>query len=125
MGPITYDETPEFVRDVKQLLKRFRSLREDIEVAKRAAIELFHGNPRIDYNSIEEIPGHCTDAIRCCKVKKFACRALKGRGVMSGIRMTYAFHVAERRVAFIQMYFKGDEDMEDKQRLKDYIVGTR
>ena len=122
---ITYDETAEFARDVKQLLKRFRSIREDMEVVKRAAIELFHGSPKIDNNSVEEIPGHCTDTIRCCKIKKFACRALKGRGVMSGIRVTYAFHIAERRVVFIQMYFKGDESMEDKQRLKNYLASIR
>lgn len=122
MKLITYDETPEFARDVKRLIKRFRSLREDLEVAKRAAIELFHANPRIDNNSIEEIHGYRTAVTRSCKIKKFACRALKGRGIMSGIRIIYAFYVEERRVVFVEMYFKGDKEIEDKQRLKDYLA---
>ena len=49
--------------------------------------------------------------------KKFACKALKGRGVQSGIRVIYAYFVKEDRVEFIEIYFKGDKASEDRHRI--------
>lgn len=121
MDRIRYEETIGFAHDIKKLLKRFRSLRADIEVAKRYALEPFHAEPRIDTNAIEEISGSCTEEVRACKIKKFTCRAIKGRGVMSGIRITYAYHIRQKRVVFIEIYFKGDKENEDRARLKEYL----
>lgn len=39
---MNYDETKEFKRDFKKLLKKFSSLAEDLEVNKQYRIELFH-----------------------------------------------------------------------------------
>lgn len=116
-----YEESAQFARDLKKLLKRFRTLEEDLERAKRFAIEIFHADPRVDTNAIEQIPGFCTDEILVCKIRKFACGALKGRGAMSGIRIIYVYHVSARKVVFIEMYFKGDKENEDQEVLKDYL----
>lgn len=121
MRTIEYGETHGFSRDFKKLLKRFRSLESDLEHAKQFAIGVFHANPRIDTNAVEEIGGFCTDAVRVCKVRKFPCRALVGRGAMSGIRVIYAYFPAESRVDFIEIYFKGDKENEDRKRIKEYL----
>jgi hypothetical protein len=120
MNPITYKSTSGFDKDLKRLLKKFRTLEDDIEVAKKSAIELFHLN-KIDNNSVEPIPNFCSDELKICKVKKFACKALKGRGVQSGIRVIYAYHVLNNRVEFIEMYFKGESENENKERIKEYL----
>jgi len=39
---INYFETEFFKKDLKRLLKKYRSLNDDINVAKRDAIELYH-----------------------------------------------------------------------------------
>ena len=39
---IDYCETPEFQKDFKKLLKKFKTLEGDFELAKRATIELYH-----------------------------------------------------------------------------------
>jgi hypothetical protein len=121
MNPITYKSTSGFNKDLKRLLKKFRTLEDDIEVAKKSAIELFHLN-KIDNNSVEPIPNFCSDELKICKVKKFACKALKGRGVQSGIRIIYAYHVLNNKVDFIEMYFKGESENEDKERIKEYLA---
>ncbi len=120
MNPITYKNTSGFDKDLKRLLKKFRTLESDIKVAKTNAIELFHLK-NIDNNSVEPIPNFCSDELKICKVKKFACKALKGRGVQSGIRIIYAYHVSTNTIDFIEMYFKGESENEDKEKIKQYL----
>ena len=117
---INYGQTEEFQKDLNKLLKKYRSLEEDLELAKVAAIELFHLQ-KINNLSIFPIPGFCTEEILVCKIKKFACKALKGRGSKSGIRVIYAFHVKSLQVIFIEIYFKGDHENEDPERIKRYL----
>ena len=126
---ISYSETPEFKKDLKQLLKKFRSLEDDLGLAKKAAIEFFHiGVPdargtfeRKDTGAIFPITGFGNEEIQVCKVKKFACRSLKGRGARSGIRIIYVFHRAIAKVVFIEIYFKGEQENEDRERIRKYL----
>jgi hypothetical protein len=53
------------------------------------------------------------------KVKKIACKALKGRGVNSGLRLIYALFPDEQKIAFIELYHKSDKENEDKTRITD------
>jgi len=120
MNPINYKSTSGFEKDLKKLLKKFRTLEDDIEIAKKNAIELYHIG-KIDNETIEPIPTFCTEEIKICKVKKFACKSLKGRGVKSGIRIIYAYHTLTKTVDFIEIYFKGESENEDKERIKQYL----
>ncbi|MFH0951199.1 MAG: hypothetical protein V1765_01865 [bacterium] len=117
---INYGETPAFQKDFKRLLKKFKSLGDDLELAKVAAIELSHIQ-KINNLSIFLVQGSCTEKIQICKIKKFACKALKGRGSKSGIRVIYAFHCESCKVDFIEIYFKGEQENEDKDRIKEYL----
>ena len=117
---ISYKQTEEFQKDFKKLLKKYRSLEEDLELVKRAAIELFHLQ-KINNLSVFPVSGFCSEKILVCKIKKFACRALKGRGSKSGIRVIYAFHISTLRVDFIEIYFKADQENEDQKRIQKYL----
>jgi len=117
---IDYGQTEEFQKDLKKLLKKFCSLKDDLELAKRAAIELYHLQ-KINNLSVFPAPGFCTEEVLVCKIKKFACRVLKGRGSKSGIRVIYAFHVKSLQVNFIEIYFKADQENEDQARIKRYL----
>mgnify|MGYP000910955415 FL=1 len=121
---IEYNETNLFQKDLKHLLKKFPTLKDDIEIAKKNAIELYHIN-KIDNQSVFPIQGFCTSKIKVYKLKKFACKALKGRGSKSGIRIIYAFHLETSKVVFIQLYFKGEQLNEDKDRIKEYLRENR
>ena len=128
MNQINYKITQEFKKDFKRLLKKFRSLEEDFEFVKIATIEPYHIG--VLYNGVLEkkdaysiflIPNFCTEELKICKIKKFACKSLKGRGVISGIRIIYAFYVKTQIVEFIEIYFKGESENEDKERIKKYL----
>ena len=117
---ITYNSIDPFNKDLKRLSKKFPSLLEDLELVKRAAIELFHLK-KVNNNAVFPIPDFCSDSFQVCKIKKFACRSLKGRGVKSGIRVTYFFNIQTLEVVFIEIYFKSEQENEDRVRIKDYL----
>jgi len=117
---IDYRETPDFQRDFKRLVKRFRTLDDDFVLAKKAAIELFHLKG-IDNRAVFPIPGFCRDSVQILKLKKFACKSLFGKGVHSGLRVIYAFDSAGFAVDFIEIYYKGDKENEDRDRIMAYL----
>ena len=117
---ITYKSIDAFDKDLKRLTKKFVSLQEDLGLAKRAAIELFHIK-KLDNRAVFPIPDFCSDTFQVCKIKKFACRSLKGRGVKSGIRVIYFFDIQKLEVIFIEMYFKSEQENEDRERIREYL----
>ena len=121
---IDYEKSDYFQKDFKHLLKKYRTLEDDLETAKRDAIELYH-IMGVDNQSVFPIQGFCSEEIMICKIKKFACKALKGRGSKSGIRIIYAFYCQSYKVEFIEIYFKGNKENEDRERIKDYLKNDR
>lgn len=116
------DRLPEFEKDLKKL-KRFRSLDEDLKIFIKAQLKVFH-KLNINTGGIFQLTGLPFDKPKIYKAKKFACKALKGRGVQSGIRVIYAYFEQEDRIEFVEIYFKGDKPNEDRQRILD-IYGYR
>jgi hypothetical protein len=115
-----YEETDLFARDFKKLLRKFRSLEEDLEIAKKNAIELFHIH-HIDNNSVFEIKGaRNTTKLQFYKLKKFSCHNLKGKGSKSGIRIVYAYFSESQKAVLLQIYFKGHRENEDRKRIKSF-----
>ena len=117
---LTYSATLEFEKLFKKLAKRFRSLPDDLETAKRAAIELLH-TQGIDNQSCFKLQGHENIFCDFYKVKKFACKTLKGKGVRSGIRIIYAHYSRENHVEFIEIYYKQDQTTESAELINVYL----
>lgn len=111
---IEYHQTDTFKKNFKKLTKRFKTLPADLEVAKKSAIELFHKH-EIDNHSIVFITGYHHRDCQVYKLRKFACRYLKGKGSRSGVRVIYAFHPKQCRITLIDIYFKADQACENKQ----------
>ena len=118
MGTIFKEEIqlPEFERDLKQLTKKYRSLPEDMKTLVTFSLNLFH---KLNQNQdgIELIAGIGIEYPKIYKVTKFTCKALKGRGAKSGIRVIYAYFPDKDRVEFVEMYFKTDQTNESRERI--------
>jgi mRNA-degrading endonuclease RelE of RelBE toxin-antitoxin system len=111
---------PEFEKDLKKFVRRFASLEEDLQTFVRVAMNLFH-KQNIDSQAIFHISDLGIRSPKIYKVKKFACKALKGKGVQSGIRVIYAYNEEEDRVEFIELYYKGDKESENRGRIMKYF----
>jgi len=107
---------PEFEKDLKRLCKRFSSLEEDLQTFIKVAMNLYH-KQKIDSNAIFHISDLGIKSSKIYKAKKFACKALKGKGAQSEIRVIYAYHEEADWVEFVEIYFKGDKASEDRGRI--------
>ncbi len=110
---------PEFEKDLKKLLKRFSSLEDDLRTFIKVAMYLFH-KQGIDSRAIFHISDLGIKSPKIYKAKKFACRALKGKGAQSGINVIYAHRKEEDWIEFIEIYYKGDKESEDRERILRY-----
>jgi hypothetical protein len=116
---------PEFAEEIEKLGKRFRTIHDDLEIFIEKQLYLYH-KLKIDNRGIFQITGLSIDDPQLYKAKKFACRSLPGRGVQSRIRVIYAHFEKQDKIELVEMYFKGDKENEDKQRiLKYYGKGGR
>ena len=109
---MNFDQLSEFQRDLKFLIKKYRTLNDDLEIVKKVlAVNPDERPPfsfRIDNLGIET----CV-----IKVKKIACRALKGKGVNSGLRLIYGYFEEEQKIIFIELYHKNDKESENRERI--------
>lgn len=113
------EELPEYARDLKKLSKKFKTLPDDIKTFITTQLNLYH-KLNIDNHGIVRISGPNINYPHIYKVRKFACRALKGKGVESGIRIIYAYYPNEDKIEFIEIYYKGNQENEDRGRIYKY-----
>jgi hypothetical protein len=107
-------ELTEFKKDLKNLLKKYRTLNDDLEVVKRVLAVTPDERPPFSFR-MDNL------GLEACiiTVKKIACKALKGRGVNSGLRLIYAHFPDEQKITFIELYHKNEKENEDKTRILD------
>ena len=112
---------PEFAKDLKKLLKKYPTLEEDLATWSEKELILYH-KLGIDNEGVFRIAGLGTSTAAIYKSKKFACRSLKGRGAHSGIRVIYSYDKGEDSIDLIEIYFKGDKENEDRERIREYLA---
>ena len=107
-----FDTLPEFEKDLKQLLKSYRTLKEDLSEIKTILKKKPNERPPFSFQ-IADL------GLKTCiiKVKKLACKAIKGRGVNSGLRLIYAWFEIEQKITFVELYHKSDKEIEDRVRI--------
>ena len=108
-----FEETPEFRKDLKRLNKKYRSLSADLQTFRGIIAANPLGNP-----------GHfrvitSTDQFHIIKAR-MQCRYLIG----PVLRVVYAYIEVQRRVEFIELYFKGDKENEDRERIQRYLAAS-
>ena len=105
-----FDELAEFQKDLKTLLKKYRTLNDDLDVVRQVLTTSPDARPPLSFR-IDNL----TLATCVIKIKKIACKSLKGRGVNSGLRLIYAYFKDQEKIIFVELYHKNDK--EDKQRI--------
>lgn len=109
---MTFEELAEFKKDLKTLTKKYRTLNDDLGVVKRVLEVSPDERPPFSFR-IDDL------GLKTCiiKVKKIACKSMKGRGVNSGLRLIYAHFPEENKIVFIELYHKNTKEIEDKERI--------
>jgi len=104
------DSLPEFDKEFKHFLKKYKTLRDDFEKFKEVLEKCPLG---IGKNFTIT---HSTPNLKIVKAR-LACRALREKS----LRVIYAYQENEKKVDFIEIYFKGEKENEDRERIKGYL----
>lgn len=107
-----FESLPDYDRDLKKLLKKYRTLSGDIEDVKKVLSIRPDASPPFSYR----IDGL---GIESCviKVRKIASDSFKGRGVNSGFRLVYAYFKEPEKIVLIELYHKSEKENEDRERI--------
>jgi mRNA-degrading endonuclease RelE of RelBE toxin-antitoxin system len=115
-GFMRIEYRPEFLKDLKRLGRKFRTIDDDLRIFIDTQLFLFH-KLNVDNKGVFRIQGLETTSPAIYKAKKFACRSLRGTGSRSGLRVIYAYFEEEDRIDLIEIYYKGDKKSEDRGRI--------
>jgi len=110
----------EFKKDFKKLVKKFRTLDDDLNTFITNQLKLTH-KLNIDNKGVVRISDLGIEYPTIYKARKFSCKALKGKGAASGIRIIYAYHENEDMIEFVEIYYKGEKENEDRERILRYF----
>jgi len=107
----------EFEKEFNKLKKKWRTLEGDLITFINTPLKLYHKQFQ-PLAGIKQISGLGIEYPKIYKVTRFACKSLKGTGSRSGIRIIYAYFEDYDKIEFIEIYFKGDTENEDRERIE-------
>ena len=108
---MNFNEIPEFQKDCKRLGKKYLSLSDDLQEFRNVVTAIPLGNSK-HFSIITQ-----TETLYIVKARLF-CRYLKG----SALCVIYAYFEQRKRIEFIEVYFKGDRENENYDRIKKYLI---
>ena len=100
----------EFKKEFKRLRKKYKSLPKDLEIFQKVLSEAPTGNSK-NFAIMYQQENLCVIKAR------FLCRYLKG----SSLRIIYVYFDKEKKIEFIEIYYKGKKESENKKRIKEYL----
>jgi hypothetical protein len=109
----------EFEKDLKKLARKFRTLDEDLKTFIANQLKLTH-KLNIDNKGVVRMSDLGIEYPKIYKARKFPCRALKGKGAASGLRIIYAYYENEDVIEFVEIYYKGEKENENRERILRY-----
>lgn len=99
-----------FEKELKRLSKKYRTLENDLEKFKKVLASIPTGYGK-NFTIV-----HSGEKITIVKAR-MACRALRDRS----LRVIYAYIEERAVIEFIEIYFKGEKENEDRERIKEYL----
>ena len=120
---IRYIHSNEFEKELKQLSKKYKSIYDDFFAFKLFLKNIIENWQNIESFNIVQINWLWKDIILpVYKVKKFTCQSLKSDKKLRLI-FTYDKNSGEIQfIEFLEIYAKADKAVEDKERIKKYIL---
>jgi len=111
---MNFNKLPEFQKEFKRLGKKYKSLSDDLQEFCNVVSAVPLGNSK-HFKVITQTELFCV-----LKARLF-CRYLKG----TSLRIVYSYFEREQRIEFIELYFKGDKENEDRERIKEYLKNNQ
>jgi len=107
---MNFNELYDFSKECKRLAKKYKSLPNDLQEFKNVISVVPSGNSK-HFNVITQ-----TESVKIIKAR-FFCRYLK----RSSLRVIYSYIEEQKKIEFIEIYFKGNKENQNKERIRQYL----
>lgn len=112
-----FRQRPAFAKQLKRLKKKYRSLDADLGILEKVLLAQPRGVGENHWDCLHLSPDR---KIAVYKVR-LSCAAMQGE---TRFRVIYAYNESSQTIAFVdfvEIYFKGDKENEDKSLIAEYI----
>lgn len=106
-----FNQLPEFEKEFSKLSRKYKSLPEDLQKLERLISVTGPVGLGTNFAII-----HHGDSVKVIKTR-LACKSLRERS----LRVIYAYHENTIEFMYIELYYKGDKENEDRERIKEYL----
>lgn len=109
---IHFEETDSFKKDFKKLKKKYHSLLSDFLRFKEKIKTSPTGDSLKKFSTLKK-----NSKFTFIKAR-FSCLSLKKKS----LRAVYAYSEKEKKVTFLELYFKGDKENHSEERISSHIA---
>lgn len=109
-----FSALPEFEKELKRLSKKYPTIESDVEDIKAVLLDCPTGIGK-NFTIIK------VEADITIVKTKIHCESLRSRVV----RLIYAYHKDKIEFMYLEIYFKGDKENEDRERIGKYLDSLR
>lgn len=122
---LKFDATPEFQKDVKKLAKKWRSIPDDIEQAKRAITPLYTPIDGVDIKDFRDSFFATSRATILTSTETYEIVKMRldcmSLGSDKKTRLVFIMIRTDDTIQFVELYAKNANEQHDQRRLKEYI----
>lgn len=112
MKIIKVTASEKFQKEIKKYSKKYRSLEDDLKILEQALCVFPKGNESKHWNILKQ------DGEKYIFKIRLACKSLK----RESFRVIYYFDGETANLIFIELYFKGNKEKEDKKRIDEFWI---
>src|SRR3989339_1748738 len=109
-----FKQLPEFKKELKKLSKKYQTLHQDIKTLEKV-LDVQPTGIGKNFTIL-----HHSEEVVLVKTR-LACKSLRDRSM----RLIYAYHDYTPTFVYIEIYFKGDKENEERERIKEYLKRYR
>ncbi|MDR0782575.1 MAG: hypothetical protein LBE83_02280 [Propionibacteriaceae bacterium] len=124
---MNFSSCPQFDREFKAFSKKWRTLKDDLERAKRV-IAMLYASPVQDRDTIQKSFFDGKKATKLAQTEHYEVVKMRldcsSGGAQGKLRLVFVFLKAKDLTVFIELYAKNDKDREDSPRIARYVAST-
>ena len=107
---VSFEGIDKFKKDFKKLIKKYKSLEKDL-INLKSVLDVLPERKDENFSILKKYDRFTILKVRVC------CDYLKSRDM----RLIYIYFSKEKRIVFIELYYKGDKVNQDEQRIRGYL----
>jgi hypothetical protein len=123
---MNFSQAPEFVRDLKRLAKKWRSLPDDLRRAQLLVERLYVDAPGIDRNELRKAFFDNRQATVLTRSESSEVVKMRidcaSTGTKNMLRLVFVYASPGNEVTFVELFSKNDKSREDIRRYRPFVT---